>query len=129
MSKYQAKSFKNSAFYAIRGLRVAFRTQRNVKKHFNIMLVMFLIAIILKFDCLNFAILFLASLTVIVTELFNSAIEFTLDAYYKNKFSNLVKMAKDISAGAVLLAACTNALVFALLIIDKILKNGLHFLT
>ena len=90
---------------------------------------MFLIAIILKFDCLHFAILFLASLTVIVTELFNSAIEFTLDAYYKNKFSNLVKMAKDISAGAVLLAACTNALVFALLIIDKILKNGLHFLT
>ena len=40
--------------------------------------------------------MFLASLTVIVTELFNSAIEFTLDAYYKNKFSNLVKMAKEV---------------------------------
>ena len=121
MSKYQAKSFKNSAFYAIRGLRVAFRTQRNVKKHLGIMLAMLFIAIVLKFDFLHLAIFFLASFTVIVTELFNSAIEFTLDAYYKNKFSNLVKMAKDISAGAVLLAACANALVFVLLIIDVIL--------
>lgn len=128
MSKYQAKSFKHSAFYAIRGLRVAFRTQRNVKKHFNIMLVMSLIAFFLRFDFLHYAILFLASLTVIVTELFNSAIEYTLDAYYKNKFSNLVKMAKDISAGAVLLAACANAIVFICLSIDIILKNGLHFL-
>ena len=120
MSKYHSSSFKNSAMYAIRGLRIAFRTQPNVNKHLKIFAVLFIISIFAKFEPIHYAIFILSSFSVIVAELFNSAIEFTLDAYYKNKFSNLVKMAKDISAGAVLLAACVNVTVFAILILDKI---------
>ena len=42
---------------------------------------------------------------VLVCELLNSIIEFTLDAVYKNNYSRLVEMAKDMSAGMVLLVA------------------------
>ena len=121
MNKYHATDFKKSAFYAIRGLRIAIRTQPNVRKHFYIAIAMIFVAILAKFELDKFALLLGCSLFVIVCELFNSAIEFTLDAYYKNKFSNMVKMAKDISAGAVLLASIANAAVFFFLLIDAIL--------
>ena len=120
MSKFHSQNFKNSAMYAIRGLRIALRSQPNVRKHLRIFAVLLILAVICRFELLQYAILVLSSFSVIVAELFNSAIEFTLDAYYKNKFSNLVKMAKDISAGAVLLAACVNMAVFILLVLDKI---------
>lgn len=120
MSKYHSSSFKNSAMYAIHGLRIAFRSQPNVHKHLRIFAVMLVIAVLLQFKLIHYAIFILSSFSVIVAELFNSAIEFTLDAYYKNKFSNMVKMAKDISAGAVLLAACVNVAVFGILALDKI---------
>ena len=42
---------------------------------------------------------------VIVTEMLNTAIEFTLDAVFHNRYSRLVGMAKDISAGAVMFAS------------------------
>lgn len=128
MSKYQAKNFKTSAKFAIRGLRLALRSQRNVKKHLKILISMLALAIILKFDFLHLAVFLLTAFLTIVAELFNSAIEFALDAYFKNKYSNMVKMAKDISAGAVMLMACVNVLVFILLFVDIILKKGLHFL-
>ena len=41
----------------------------------------------------------------------NSAIEFTLDAVYKNNYSKLVEMAKDMSAGMVLLVAIMSVFV------------------
>ena len=118
MNKYHAANFKKSAYYAIRGLRIAIRTQPNVRKHFYILISMLIIAIFSRFEPWQFALLLATSLFVVVCELFNSAIELTLDAYYKNKFSNMVKMAKDVSAGAVLLAAIANALVFAFLLLD-----------
>ena len=121
MSKYHASSFAKSAVYAIRGLRIALRSQPNVQKHVRIFLLQLIIALLLRFDFLQLAVFIFASSLPIVAELINSSIEFTLDAYYKNKFSNMVKMAKDISAGAVLLAACVNVIVFIMLLVDKIL--------
>ena len=38
-------------------------------------------------------------------EMLNTAIEFALDAIYHNRYSKMVGMAKDISAGAVMFAS------------------------
>ncbi len=48
---------------------------------------------------------------VLICELLNSVIEFTLDAVYGNNYSKLVEMAKDMSAGMVLLAAISSVVV------------------
>ena len=42
---------------------------------------------------------------VIVAEMLNTAIEFALDSIYHNRYSRMVGMAKDISAGAVMFAS------------------------
>ena len=57
---------------------------------------------------------------VICAELFNSVIEFALDALYRNKKNTLVGMAKDMSAGAVLVAVFTSGIIGAILFLNHI---------
>ena len=52
---------------------------------------------------------------VISAEMFNSAIEFSLDAIFHNKFSRMVGMAKDIAAGAVMVVTITAVMIGVLL--------------
>ena len=49
-----------------------------------------------------------------------SVVEFVIDAYYKNKWAKLAKLAKDIGAGAVLISACASALISLLIYGSKI---------
>ena len=41
----------------------------------------------------------------------NTAIEFALDSIYHNKYSRMVGMAKDISAGAVMFASLISVVI------------------
>ena len=52
---------------------------------------------------------------VIISEMLNTAIEFTLDSIYHNRYSKMVGMAKDISAGAVMFASIISLLIGAIL--------------
>jgi diacylglycerol kinase len=55
-------------------------------------------------------------------EMMNSAIEYSLDAVFHNKYSKLVGMAKDISAGAVMLVSVFAVIIGILLFGSAILK-------
>jgi diacylglycerol kinase len=57
---------------------------------------------------------------VISAEMFNSAIEFSLDAIFHNKFSRMVGMAKDIAAGAVMVVTITAIMIGVLLFVPVI---------
>ena len=111
MKKFQSKSFIKSASHAFDGLYLAFRSQRNFRKHLYIASVVLFIAILLKVSILAFCLLLLTNSLVLVLELLNSVFEFVLDAYYKNRYSRLVKFAKDISAASVLLMAVTSMII------------------
>ena len=69
-----------------------------------IALLVLLCAYLLNFSALEFCMVFFAIALVIVSEMLNTAIEFTLDSIYHNRYSRMVGMAKDISAGAVMFA-------------------------
>lgn len=115
MSKYKKTgsiaSFKN----AFRGIRILLKSEKNFRTHSLVGFLVFLIAVLFGFDEKSLAILVLTIGFVIVTEMINTAIEFTLDAVYKNKYSKLVGMAKDIAAGAVMLSASTSVVIGVLL--------------
>ena len=106
--------------YALNGVRLAFRSQRNFRKHLVIAFLTFAIAYFLKVTLVEFCIILFANTFVLVCEMFNSVVEFVIDAYYKNKWAKLAKLSKDIGAGAVLIAACTSALISLLIYADKI---------
>ena len=120
MNKFQSRSFARSAMYALNGLRLAFRSQRNFRKHLVIAFFTLLIAILLRVSIIEFCIILFANGFVLVVEMLNSVVEFVIDAYYKNKWAKLAKLAKDIAAGAVLLSAVISATVSFLIYGSKL---------
>ena len=125
MSKYSHNNFFKSFATARKGIRLALKSQKNFRIHLIITLIVLILALLMKFNCFEFCILIFAIGFVMVAELFNSVIEFSLDAYYKNKYSTLVKMAKDMAAGGVLIATVVSISVGILLFGNKLL----HFNT
>ncbi len=120
MNKFQSRSFNRSLMFALNGIRLAFRSQRNFRKHLVIAFLTFAIAYFLKISVIEFCIIIFANAFVLVIEMINSVVEFVIDAYYKNKWAKLAKLAKDIGAGAVLVSACTSALISLLIFGNKI---------
>jgi len=118
MNKFQSRSFSKSVMYALNGVRLAFRSQRNFRKHLIIALISLSIAFFLKVTIVEFCIILFANSLVLIMEMMNSVIEFVIDAYYKNKWAKLAKLSKDIAAGAVLISASVSA-VIAILIYGK----------
>lgn len=60
-----------------------------------------------------------ATMLVIITEVINTAIEETINLYTK-EFHPIAKIAKDVAAGAVVLAALNAVIIAIFIIIDKI---------
>ena len=111
MNKFQSRSFAKSAYYALNGLRLAFNSQRNFRKHLVIAIFCLSIAFFIKISVVEFCMILFLNVFVLVMEMVNSVIEFIMDAYYKTKWAKLAKLSKDIAAGAVLLSACVSALI------------------
>ena len=100
--------------YAAEGVVHVFRTQRHMKFHFLIMALVLLVSLISnlrRWEML--ALLFTISL-VLVAEMFNTAVEALVDLVTQT-YHPLAKFAKDIAAGAVLIAT-VNALVVGFLL-------------
>jgi len=125
MSKYSHNNFFKSFATARKGIRLALKSQKNFRIHLIIALIVLILALLMRFNCFEFCILIFAIGFVMVAELFKKVIEFSLDAYYKNKYSTLVKMAKDMAAGGVLIATVVSISVGILLFGNKLL----HFNT
>jgi len=122
MSKYKAQGFINTFKNARKGFNLVLKSEINLRIHLAVAVLVVLAALILKFDEIRFCILLIAIALVIVSEMFNTAIEFTLDSYYHNKYNKMVGMAKDISAGAVMFATFTSIAIGCILFGQVILN-------
>lgn len=120
MNKFQSRSFSRSVMYALNGVRLAFRSQRNFRKHLLIALFSLCIALFLRVSIVEFSLILFANALVLIMEMINSVIEFVIDAYYKNHWAKLAKLSKDIAAGAVLVSAATSAIISCLIYGAKI---------
>ena len=95
---------------AIEGFIYVFKSQRNMRLHFLIGLSVLILGIVLNFSYLELIVLCLTIAFVLFTEMFNTAIEHTIDLV-KEEFHPLARIVKDISAGAVLLSAISAVIV------------------
>ena len=92
--------------YAIQGVVTLFRTQIHAWVHLAATIVVVIAGWLLGVSAVEWAVLFLASGLVWVSEAANTAIEFTVDLASPDHDS-LAGKAKDVAAASVLLAACT----------------------
>jgi diacylglycerol kinase (ATP) len=107
--------------YAIEGMVYALRTQRNMRIHVAAAVITLLGALVLGVDRISLAAIVFAISLVFVAELINTAIEAAVDVA-TDHYDPLAKVAKDVSAGAVLVAAM-NALVVAYLVLFNPLRR------
>ncbi len=99
---------------AMSGLVYTFRTQRHMRIHIYVTLIAVLGALLLNLRMRELLVLLLMIGFVIVAEMFNSAIEATVDLVSPN-YNPLAKFAKDIAAGAVLITTIMAVIIGALL--------------
>lgn len=111
MTKFKSQGFNNTFKNARKGFRLVIKSEKNLRIHLVTASCVLSLALILQFSALEFCILLLTISNVIVAEMLNTAIEFALDSIYHNRYSRMVGMAKDISAGAVMFATTISAII------------------
>ncbi len=111
------KSFSN----AWNGLTESIQRERNLKTHFAAMLVVYLGAFLLKLDLLRWALLFLASGFVVVTEVLNTAVEHLVDMVTTRRCEE-ARRVKDMAAAAVFMAAVFSVFIGIAVFIEPLLK-------
>lgn len=122
VSKYKAPGFSGTCQNAFKGIRLALKSERNIRVHYVAAVLAMSSGVVLKFTPVEFCILLIAIAIVIIAEMVNSAIEFSLDAIFHNRYSKLVGMAKDIAAGAVMIATFISISIGILLFGSKIIS-------
>ena len=111
MTRFKGQGFNNTFKNARKGFRLVLKSEMNLRIHVVIAFLVLFFAYLLDFSALEFCIAIFAIALVIVTEMVNTAIEFTLDSIYHNRYSKMVGMAKDISAGAVMFASISSLII------------------
>jgi diacylglycerol kinase len=102
--------FIGSFHYAFQGLGYAIRTQRNMRIHLSVAIVVILAGLFFHISALEFAILFIAITAVFIAEMFNTVLELCVDLASPT-YHPLAKIAKDVAAGAVLANALLSILI------------------
>jgi diacylglycerol kinase (ATP) len=100
----RAPSLIESFNYAIEGIVHVLRTQRNMRIHFAIAIGVLVAALAFDVSRLELIALLIAIAFVLIAEMINTAVEAAVDVA-STSFDPMAKLAKDIGAGAVLIAA------------------------
>jgi diacylglycerol kinase (ATP) len=104
--------------FAIEGIVHVLRAQRNLRIHFAIAVIVLVLAVAVGVSKIELIALLIVIAFVLVAEMINTAIEGAIDAA-TTSFDPMAKLAKDIAAGAVLIAAVTAVAVGYLVFAGK----------
>lgn len=102
-----------------RGAKYGFLTQRNFIIHFVISLSVFLLALWLAIPLNQFLILIISITFGLTVEMINTAFEKTVDLVTE-EYNEKAKVAKDVSAGAMLLVAFGTAAIGILILLPPL---------
>lgn len=128
MRPRRSASLFESFNHAAEGVVHALRTQRNLWVHFTIAAAVLVAAVGFGATKIELAVLLLAITFVLVAELVNTAVEAAVDVA-STAFDPMAKLAKDIAAGAVLVAALNAVAVGYLVFSGEVAERSSRFLT
>lgn len=106
----RSRSLIFSFEYAVRGILYSLRTQRNMRLHAIAAAAVIVLALVLHVSGLELIAILFAIGIVMVAELVNTAVETVVDLAV-DTYDPLAAIAKDVAAGAVLVASLTAAAV------------------
>lgn len=114
-------SLLDSFKHAFAGIYYALKFNRNIRIHFVAAILVIIASIVLKVNAFEMGILGVMILLVICTEMINTAIEEVINLL-TSEHRVEAKIAKDVSAGMVLLTAMGSIIVGILVFTPHILK-------
>ena len=123
MSSQRSPTIFDSFNYAAEGIIHVLRTQRNMRIHFLIAAAVLVFALFVGVDKLELIALLLSITFVLMAEMINTAIEGAIDVS-TTAFDPMAKLAKDVAAGAVLIATLNALAVGYLVFSDRIGKRS-----
>lgn len=123
----KAKKIFDSFNYAFEGIIYTLRTQRNMRIHFIIAILVLFFSIFFDLSKMETIAVFITISLVIVTEMINTSIEATIDLI-TDKYHELAKIAKNVAAGAVLISAVNSIIVGYIVFFDKLDKLSTIFI-
>lgn len=118
--KMKNKKLINSFKYAFKGIGSSIKSERNMKIHISLMLLVIISGMLLNISMWEWIICFILFGLVISLEMVNTAIEIVVDIVCPT-FDQHAGRAKDIAAGAVLVNAITAAIVGLFIFLPKII--------
>lgn len=105
--------------YAFEGLIYVFFSQRNMRFHFLAATVVLILSLFSGISRLELLILFLTISLVLIMEMVNTAVEKVVDLFTK-EYDPLARIAKNVAAGAVLVASVNAIIVGYLIFVEQL---------
>jgi diacylglycerol kinase (ATP) len=127
VNRRRPPSLLESFNVAFEGIIHVLRTQRNMRLHFLIAAGVLVAALSFDVSRLELVVLLLAIAFVLIAEMVNTAIEAAVDVA-STAFDPMAKLAKDIAAGAVLIAAINAVAVGYLVFSGQVGERSSQFL-
>lgn len=119
--KFSVKNRIKSFSHALNGIIALLKKEHNARIHLVAAISATILGFVLKINTTEWISIVIVIGLVILTELFNTAIERLADLVDPNR-NELIGQIKDYSAGAVLIAAIVSLIVGGLIFIPKILN-------
>lgn len=107
------RSFK----FALKGIIYTLKNERHMRIHVVASLCVFILSLFFNLNSEKYVLLFLTMASVMISEMINSSIECVVDIFAKD-YNSIAKAAKDMAAGAVLIAAGFSVVVGVILFSD-----------
>ena len=117
-----AKDLPTSFYYAFQGISYGFLSQRNFRIQVVLGTIVLALGVALGLDALRMAMIIFTISLVLILELINTAIEATVDLAIGRRFHPLARIAKDCSAGAVLIASFGSILLAFILLLPPLFE-------
>jgi diacylglycerol kinase (ATP) len=127
MSSWRPPTIFDSVNYAFEGIIHVLRTQRNMRIHFVVAIAVIVLALTVAVSRIDLIALLISITFVLIAEMINSAIEGAIDVA-TTSFDPLAKLAKDVAAGAVLIASLNAVAVGYLVFSDKVADRSARLL-
>lgn len=120
--KFTNKSFRQSLNHAIEGIIYAFKTQSNLRFHYIAGILILILSLFFDFSKVEFICLCITVGFVILAEMLNTVVESIVDLVTE-EYREKAKIAKDVAAGGVLVAATISVVIAYFLYYDKLTKT------
>ncbi len=114
------RTFKGSVKNCLDGISYVTKNEKNFKREIALGIIALILSYILKIDKIEFIIILTMICLVLTAEIINTAIERTVDLVTK-EYHELARIAKDVSAGSVLVTSIFALIIGIIIFIPKII--------